>query len=364
MADQTVEEGEFVHVGDQKVTEEDLRREIQKYKEQHSALIDDIAKLEQKKWETESLTQKVQDRGNSAESTLLENEKQLHEKELKFQESVRNISLENQKLKEQAEDIKERIVYFEQETKKLEDICASGMERKVVFKGKISDNRNGLSVKHRIRYPVNSGTALITFDEPSVAAEVIAQKHHKIKIEGCWIHAKAEPVVLLVLDSLSMDMNVSTRKILVSNLPTSMQEENLLDKLELFFSKAKNGGGEVDGRGFIPEFKSAILSFLNEGVAPRLVEKKHFAVPFGNFTHNVQVSPSLNGNLTNHQMKHLVCNRTVLLTSIPDIMDSDDLQDLLALHFQKSGEVQALLYCAEGQNHVALFEDDEIPSTE
>ncbi|XP_075033542.1 interferon-induced 35 kDa protein isoform X2 [Mixophyes fleayi] len=359
MAEQTVDEVGFVHVGEQKMTE-DLRTEIQIHKEKHSALLGDIAKLEQKKWESESLSQKMQEKGDQVENELLENERQLLEKELKFKEKVKEISDVNRQLKEQAQDIRENIDYFEQATSKLEDICTSGMERKMVFKGKISNNSptNGLNVKHRIRYPVSSGTALITFEEPSVAAEVAAQQHHRVKIADCWIHVKADLVELLVLDALSMDMNVSPQKILVSNLPPSVPVDTLLDKLELFFGKAKNGGSEVDSAEYLPESKSAIITFQIEGVAPRLVERKYFDVHFGKLTHKVQVSPSLNGNLTEHQMKNLMCNRTVLITGIPDIMDADDLRDHLEIHFQKSGEVQALLYCTEGQHCVALFEDD------
>lgn len=62
-------------------------------------------------------------------------------------------------------------------------------------------------------------------------------------------------------------------------------------------------------------------------------------------------------------MRKLKCNRTVLITGIPDITDKDTLRDLLEIHFQKpsngGGEVQELTYCPEGQYTVALFEDDE-----
>lgn len=46
-------------------------------------------------------------------------------------------------------------------------ICSSGMVKKMVFKGNVSKNMGSLSAKHQIKYPVNEGSALITFQEPS-----------------------------------------------------------------------------------------------------------------------------------------------------------------------------------------------------
>lgn len=57
-----------------------------------------------------------------------------------------------------------------------------------------------------------------------------------------------------------------------------------------------------------------------------------------------------------------VCLRTVLLTGIPDIMDKDNLQDNLEIHFQKSanggGEVEGIIYNPPGHTTLALFDED------
>lgn len=54
------------------------------------------------------------------------------------------------------------------------------------------------------------------------------------------------------------------------------------------------------------------------------------------------------------------CARTVLLTGIPDVMEQENLQDLLEIHFQKStnggGEIQACLYNPPGQCVSAVFD--------
>ncbi|XP_044154292.1 interferon-induced 35 kDa protein isoform X3 [Bufo gargarizans] len=287
-----------------------------------------------------------------------------------YKEKVRSLREQNQQLKAEEQSVKDKVIYLENETENLEAICSSEVEGKIVFKGKVSNNissKCGINVKHQIRYPVKGGTALIVFEEPSVAARLIQKKHLKVEFEefeDFYMKVQAEPVELMVLDDISMDISRSPRKILVSNLPASKSKENLLDKIELFFTKTKNGGGEVDGREFLDDSRSVILTFVDEGVAPQLVEKKKFDVPFGDEeTHQVFVSPSLEGDMTRYVMKNLLCNRTVLITGIPDITDEETLRDLLELHFRKTkndgGEVVELLYCPEGKNAVALFEDDE-----
>ncbi|XP_071967889.1 interferon-induced 35 kDa protein isoform X2 [Engystomops pustulosus] len=346
---------------------ESLRKEIELYKEKHLALSEDINKLEQKKQETVILAQQFEARAEKQEKNLVAKEWSLRNQDEKFMEKIRSMQEENQKLKTREHNMKEDICFLKKETEKLEAICSSGVERKMVFKGKLIDNfpRCGINAKHQIRYLVKGGTALIVFEEASVAANIIRKRHHRVPIEECYINVKAEPVDLVVLDELSMDMNRSPRKILVSNLPAAAEsEETLLDKLELFFSKSRNGGGEVENREFLEDSRSVILTFAKEGVAPQLVEKKRFDVPFGGKeTHQVCVSPSLDGNITRSVMKNLLSNRTVLITGIPDIKDEETIKDLLEIHFQKStnggGEVQNMLYCPEGRNSVAVFEDDK-----
>ncbi|XP_044154290.1 interferon-induced 35 kDa protein isoform X1 [Bufo gargarizans] len=361
---------DFVHVGNEKVQEEYLIREIKMYKEKHAALLEDISKLELKKNEAEVLAQKFHDRAEKEEKKLMTNEQTLFDLDQKFQEKVRSLREQNQQLKAEEQSVKDKVIYLENETENLEAICSSEVEGKIVFKGKVSNNissKCGINVKHQIRYPVKGGTALIVFEEPSVAARLIQKKHLKVEFEefeDFYMKVQAEPVELMVLDDISMDISRSPRKILVSNLPASKSKENLLDKIELFFTKTKNGGGEVDGREFLDDSRSVILTFVDEGVAPQLVEKKKFDVPFGDEeTHQVFVSPSLEGDMTRYVMKNLLCNRTVLITGIPDITDEETLRDLLELHFRKTkndgGEVVELLYCPEGKNAVALFEDDE-----
>lgn len=63
-----------------------------------------------------------------------------------------------------------------------------------------------------------------------------------------------------------MGLTQSSKSILVSDLPSlSIPEEALLDKLELFFSKTKNGGGEVESREFLDDSGQVMLTFAEDG---------------------------------------------------------------------------------------------------
>ncbi|KAM8945594.1 interferon-induced 35 kDa protein [Pelodytes ibericus] len=356
---------DFVHLGkdNKEMTEEVLRSEIQCLKEKHIALIEDQAKLKQAQQESESLAEQLQDRGDKLKNRIVQQQQEQREKEQMNEEHVKSLWRENMNLVKQAQEMHDTLNEIQEKTRKLHDVSSSGVERKMVFKGNFFRNaaQNQMRVKHRILYPIPEGTALITFEKPEVASNII-QKSHIIPVEDYRIKVMAEAVELLVLDSLNLDMSLSSKKVLVSNLPP-MTPDLLMDKLELFFCKSKNGGGEVDSREFLADSQCVILTFLNEEVVKHLTEKRFFEVPFGESTHQVCVTSSLNGSILKFEMKKSVCNRTVLIRGIPDIMEEETLQDMLEIYFQKGsnggGEVLALIYCPEGQHKLAVFENDQ-----
>lgn len=54
----------------------------------------------------------------------------------------------------------------------------------------------------------------------------------------------------------------------MSDLPSlDISKEALLDKLELFFSKTKNGGSEVESREFLEDSRQVVLTFTQDGGA-------------------------------------------------------------------------------------------------
>ncbi|XP_053309608.1 interferon-induced 35 kDa protein [Spea bombifrons] len=324
--------------------------------------MEDGATLKKEQQDSESITKQLQERRKTMEDRIVEQEHKLKEKEMINEECVKSICEDNLILEKQTQEKQDKMNEICENTKQLRDVSASGMERKMAFREKCIKTiktKNLIRASHQILYTVAGGTALITFEKQEVAYYIIG-KNHTIPIGDCQINVKAKALELLVLDFLSLDMSMCSRKILVSNLP-SMAEDNLMDKLELFFSKGRNGGGEVEGREFLADSKSVILKFFEDEVVKRLTKKKVFEVPFGEFSHQVTVTTCINGSIKKIEMRKLVCNRTVLITDIPNITDKENLQDMLEIHFQKGsnggGEVKALHYCPEGHHTIAVLED-------
>ncbi|NWI31346.1 IN35 protein, partial [Sula dactylatra] len=247
-------------------------------------------------------------------------------------------------------------------------------EKKMVFKGIVTNKEdvNKLMLTPWIHYPLLGGSALITFEKAEVAQRIIEVKEHVVELnyggeleelDQCRVRVQASPVDILLPSALEVGLTRSCRSILVSDLPSlGIPEEALLDKLELFFSKRKNGGGEVESRGFLDNSSQVVLTFAQDGVAEPLIAKGHIQVLIGKGKYELKISPCMKGDITNLQFQPSRCPRTVLLSGIPDVLGEDSMRDTLEIHFQKTslggGEVDALAYVPAGQQGVAVFVED------
>ncbi|NXI48118.1 IN35 protein, partial [Galbula dea] len=247
-------------------------------------------------------------------------------------------------------------------------------EKKMVFKGLVTnkEDMNKLVLTPRIYYPLLGGSALITFEKAEVAQRIIEMKEHMVELsyekeleelEQCRVRVQAEPVDILLPSALEIGLTRISRSILVSNLPSlGISQEALLDKLELFFSKTKNGGGEVESTEFLSDSGQVMLTFAQDRVAELLIERGHIQVLIGKGKYKVKISPYMSGDITNLQLQPSRCPRTVLLAGIPDVLDKESMRDALEIHFQKAsrggGEVDALDYLPAGRGGVAVFEED------
>ncbi|NXW53851.1 IN35 protein, partial [Eurystomus gularis] len=247
-------------------------------------------------------------------------------------------------------------------------------EKKVVFKGLVTnkEDMNKVMLIPLIRYPLLGGSALITFEKAEVAQRIIEMKEHMVELsygeelEGldqCRVRVQAAPVDILLPSALEIGLTQSRRSILVSALPSpDIPEEVLLDKLELFFSKRKNGGGEVESRELLDDSGQVLLTFAHEGVAEPLIAKGRIQVLIGKGKYDVKISPYVSGSISNMQLQPSRCPRTVLLSGIPDVLDAEPMRDALEIHFQKAsrggGEVDALAYVPAGRLGVAVFTED------
>lgn len=61
-----------------------------------------------------------------------------------------------------------------------------------------------------------------------------------------------------------METQVCPRRILVSNLPKEEPEERVLDKLDIHFSRTKNGGGEVEEKDMLHDSGTVVITFVDD----------------------------------------------------------------------------------------------------
>ncbi|NXI99417.1 IN35 protein, partial [Psophia crepitans] len=254
-----------------------------------------------------------------------------------------------------------------------DESCQVG-EKKMVFKGLVTnkDDMDKLMLTPLIHYPLPGGSALITFEKAEVAQRIIEAKEHTVELscgeemeelDQCRMRVQAAPVDILLPSALEIGLARSSRSILVSDLPSlGIPEEALLDKLELFFSKTKNGGGEVERREFLDDSGQVMLTFAQDGVAEALIVKGYMQVLIGKGKYKLKISPCMSGDVTHLQLQPSRCPRTVLVSGIPDVLGEEPMKDTLEIHFQKAsrggGEVDAIAYVPAGRHGVAVFVED------
>ncbi|KAM8795368.1 interferon-induced 35 kDa protein [Eudromia elegans] len=351
---------------------ERVRSEIQCCKELCVALEHDCAELQAAKEDTE---QKTQELWKEREQLRAHLERQIAVNRVRaasFQESISLAEQERSRLR-QEKQLLEKKLREAQRRGPAEDLTAllpTLPERSMVFRGQVTDTADvaTLTLTPRVHYPLPGGSALVTFEQSEVAQRIVEMKEHVVELshgeepERCRVRVRAEPVELLLPAALQLSVSRSCRQVLLSGLPSlGVLEETLLDKLELFFSKTKNGGGEVDSLELLGG-SQAVLSFAQDGVAEQLIARGLVQFPVKKTKYDIKVSPYMSGDVTSLQLRPSRCARTVLLRGIPDVLDTELMRDALEIHFQKEsrggGEVDALGYVPEGQWAVAVFEED------
>ncbi|KAJ8364637.1 hypothetical protein SKAU_G00134680 [Synaphobranchus kaupii] len=278
------------------------------------------------------------------------------------------------RLKEEIEKVEEELCSTEQLAHQLQQqtqVSAAMPEKRVVFTGNISVGAEAsagtlagtscIDMKVRIMYPMEGGTALITFEDEEVAQKIVTVEQHEIHLGECIIRLTAKPVQFMMPSHIEMDTHVCPKRILISGLPRMVNENQsrLMDRLELHFQKKRNGGGEVESIDMLHDSGNVVIAFAEDNVAKGLTDIKHHEL---DKTYKLRVTPFVNGVITDLQTRVSVSRRTVLLTGIPDITEQENMEDCLQIHFQKGvnggGEVDAFIYNPLGHRKLAIFEED------
>lgn len=211
----------------------------------------------------------------------------------------------------------------------------------------------------RIYYPLPGGSALVNFDDPKVADRVLQQKEHKIDLEEIRLRVQVQPLELPMVTAFQVSSQMSGQRVLISGLPAGLKlrDEELLDKLEIFFGKTKNGGGDVESRELL--HGGVMLGFTKDEVAQNLCRIGQFTVPLGGQEFPLKVSPYMTGEIQKAEIRPQSMSQSVLVLNIPDVLDGPDLHDILEIHFQKptrgGGEVETLIVVPPGQQGLAVF---------
>ncbi|KAK2916273.1 hypothetical protein Q8A67_000647 [Cirrhinus molitorella] len=343
-------------------------RDISKCKKQHEALLTEQKILKDGIANNKNFAKQFKQRAEERKASN-EDQKQKYAKIIqKEKDKCRAVDDENKKMKMEILKIREEMQSLDHKNSNLKqqtEISTAVPERKVVFRGETKEGAHGVSfdVNPRIIYPMEGGTALITFEEEDVAQKILNLTDHLVELGDCTITVQAKPIQFLVPSYVEMETQVCPQRVLVSNLPKEEPEDRVLDKLELHFSKKKNGGGEVEDTDMLHDSGTVVITFVEDDIAKRLSDKQDHEVEFSSRKkHKVKITPFLNGEISQMDICNSVCKRTVLLTGIPAVMDKDNLQDNLEIHFQKSanggGEVEGIVYNPLGQTTLALFDED------
>lgn len=346
-----------------------IQFEINKCKTAYEGIIRDQKVLAEARETNLHFTKQFDQRAATMRAALKAEDKRQEEALEMEKRKITDLMEEQSRLKSEIQSVQQDILQMEETNyglKQQSDVSTAVPERKVVFKGQTSGggDSSGFDIVPRIVYPMEGGTALITFEDETVAQHILKMRDHEVQLDGnITLNVQALPVHLLVPSYVELDTQVCPRRVLVSNLPKVESVERLLDKLEIYFSKKKNGGGEVEETDMLHDSGNVVITFTENNIAKGLTDKQDHEVKIaGEKKHKVKVTPFLNGKIANLQTRETVCQRSVLLTGIPAIMDQDSLQDLLEIHFQKTsnggGEVDDIIYNPLGQHTLAVFEED------
>ncbi|XP_036401291.1 interferon-induced protein 35 [Megalops cyprinoides] len=349
---------------------EKIRQEITKCKAAFDQLVVEHRELAKAKDEQLDMAEKFRNRSTRLKDQLREEEEEQAQRMDNEKEKMSALQEEGSRLQVEVEKMEQelrRIDTLNHQLKQQTQVSTAVPEKKVVFTGDVAvgagAGASSFDLKAQIVYPMEGGTALVTFEDGEVAQNIMSMQQHEIQLGDCIIRLRAEPVQFLMPSRIEMDTHICPRRILVSNLPKKVDEQTLMDKLELHFHKKKNGGGEVDSVDMLHDSGNVVIAFMEDNVAKGLTDTEFHEVGIEKKKkHRLRVTPFVNGEITNLQTRVSVSQRTVLLTGIPDIMDPENLQDSLEIHFQKEsnggGEVDAFIYNPLGRSTLALFKED------
>ncbi|GCB79297.1 hypothetical protein scyTo_0017870 [Scyliorhinus torazame] len=215
----------------------------------------------------------------------------------------------------------------------------------------------------KLSVALQNGQALVTFEDEQVANAILKVAKHHVNLDPGKIDVKVLPVKLDTARKFEVHVNISRKMVKVSQIPDSLPAEHMRDKLEIGFSKPSLGGGEVENIDYNSTSGTALVTFVKKIIAQRVAAQKKYKIILTEATSClVKVEPVRDYSLQKFQTFNGICKRTLLITDIKNVLEEEELQDKLEIHFQKpsnyGGEVESLKYVAKDQKVTAYFDEE------
>ncbi|XP_044537765.1 N-myc-interactor-like [Gracilinanus agilis] len=215
-------------------------------------------------------------------------------------------------------------------------------------------------VTTQFEYELKRGQALINFEDEQIAQNVIKRGKHHVTFDKEEMKLMAKPVppkTGLIFQVLS---KISKKKINVAGIPNELPEEQMRDKLALSFSKSQNGGGEIEQVEYNINTQTAVITFLQNGVADNILKHKKYPLYSNTSCYQAVVSPHMEKHVKKLQIFSEISKRTVLVTGFRNIQDDEEgIEEDIFIHFQKGsnggGDVD-FVKCAFKKPQISYFE--------
>ncbi|XP_052388170.1 N-myc-interactor-like [Carassius gibelio] len=359
--------------GELRADTSDPEAEIKKYKDliesadtERSRLLLEKAEAETEKRKAEAELQSFMD----DEDKIFD---QFNKDLVEAQEERKSLDRVQQDLKRELHDLQQKLQLKRDETDSLQrrfKIEASIPVKAVKFVRELEREEDEeaddqvqcvFTVTQRPSLLLKGGQALITFEEEKVAEQILRLAKCSVACDKAKMDVKPYALSLDPSVKFEVHIQVSKKSVRFCNAPPTLPEERMRDRLELSFSRVSRGGGEVEKLEYHRDTCSGRVTFLSTGVAENLVHRGKFCVDTGSDV-VLDVLPLYEYQLRKFQTYSGTPHRTVLLGGIQALMDEEDLQDHLEIHFQKpsnyGGEVEHIKYVPDGAQLTAFFSED------
>ncbi|XP_029968667.1 N-myc-interactor [Salarias fasciatus] len=368
-------------VGELRDTNNQLRlakAELESWKRKVEKADDVKAMLVLEKLEEDDKKKNIQQEMMACSQRREERQKDLTDKMNKVKGDVQQQDERKQKLLAQLKKLQDELQARKVQSSKLKQkfkICTQIPDTEVNFQKQhreesevYDDVAAGVfTIIKRVDVPLKGGQALITFEEEKVASQVLKLNKCSMSYENSTVEVTPVKVIMDPSVKFEVHLDVSRRAVKVSNVPPSMAEERVRDRLHISFSKPSRGGAEVETVEYDMNTGTGRIAFLQPGAAERLALKGKHQVDLDPDEVSVQVGPEFSYKLRRFQTFCGTAKRTVLLDNIQvaqNVEDEEDVQDHLEIYFQKpsnrGGEIESIKYLSKGKALRAFFCEDSV----